>query len=428
MITRRNLLQTSAILAAAAPLAGAFDSHAFAASEELRLYWWGSQDRARRTLEVASLFGKANPDIVASGEPVGSDYWPKLATMMVGGNLPDIIQMEANSLPDYSRRGANLPLNDYLGKAIRTDRLAEGVLKLGTIDEKVTGIALGLNAFSLFYDKEAFTKAGIEGPKWGTTWEEIGKIAIEVAKASGKSNYWGIANGARYNYVFDAWLHQRDKTLFTEDGKFGFDVEDAKAWYAYWDKLAKAGATVAADVQSGDTHLIDTNPLTKGATAMAFTFSNQFVGYQTVLKQPLGIATLPVESQNGKSGLFYRPALTWSIGKTSKHADAAAKFIDFFINSPEAGKILGVERGVPINLDVRAAVAPTLNDNERASVAYIDFIADKVGAYPAPPPLGSTEFDVSVMRPIADQLAFGKLSVDDAAKKLIADGKRVMRM
>lgn len=423
---RRSVLK-GALAVGALPLAGRLADPALAQSADLRLYWWGGPDRTRRTLAVADLFKAANPGMSASGEAVGADYWPKLSTMLVGRNLPDVIQFEPTTLPDYARRSAMLELDPFLKKTIRTDQFAKGVLDLGTVDGKVYGIALGLNAFSLFYDADLFAKAGIAPPKDGITWDEIARLAVEIGKAGGKEKFWGITNGARYNYVFDCWLHQRGKSLFTPEGNLGFTVDDAKEWYDYWEKVRLSGGAVAADIQSGDQHLIDSNPLTTGNAAMAFTFSNQLIGYQSVLKQKIGITTLPISKAGGPSGLYYRPALIWSVGRTSKQAEAAAKFIDFFVNNPDAGKILGVERGVPVNLAVRAQVAPTLNDLERQTVAYVDAIADKVVPYPPPVPLGATEFDQKVMRTLADQLGFGRITVAQAAEQLVSEGKRVIR-
>ena len=426
MLDRRSVLKAG-LAAGSLPLASRLIGDALAQSPDLRLYWWGSQDRSKRTLAVAELFKAANPGLSANGEAVGADYWPKLATMLVGRNLPDVIQFEPTTLPDYARRSAMQELDPFIGKTIKTDQFAKGVVDLGTVDGKIYGIALGLNSFSMFYDADLFAKAGIAPPKHGITWDEIARLAVEIGKAGGKDKFWGITNGARYNYVFDVWLHQRGKSLFTADANLGFTVDDAKEWYDYWEKVRLSGGAVAADIQSQDTHLIDSNPLTTGNTAMAFTFSNQLIGYQSVLKPKIGITTLPMAKAGGPSGLYYRPALIWSIGRTTKQAEAAAKFIDFFVNSPEAGKILGVERGVPVNLAVRAQVAPLLNDLERQTVAYVDFIADKVGPYPPPVPLGANEFDHQVMRPLADQLSFGKITVAQAAERLVSEGKRVIR-
>ena len=78
-IRRRQFLMGSSALLAA----GALGRPAFAQSDALRLYWWGGQTRADRTLAVADLWAKAKGAPVPTGE-FGSfaDHWPKLATMV----------------------------------------------------------------------------------------------------------------------------------------------------------------------------------------------------------------------------------------------------------------------------------------------------------------------------------------------------------
>jgi multiple sugar transport system substrate-binding protein len=424
---RRSFIKTGLAVGTVSPFSGSIIKSAFAQDTELHLTWWGSQDRAKRTLAVAALFNKAKPGRSVVGEAIGADYFPKLTTRLVGRNLPDVFQLEPATLTDYARRSATLELDRYLGSTIRTQDLAPGTQDLGKVGGKVQGMPVSINAFSLFYDADAFRKVNMEPPKPGTTWDEIAKLSIELTKASGRDKFWGLPNASRYTYVFEGWLHQRGKLLFTADGKLGFNLDDAKAWYTYWDTLRKAGGCVAADIQATDATSIESNPLSLGHAAMAFTYSNQLVGYQLMTKSKLGLTTIPVQQAGGKSGLFYRPGLLWSIGKTSKNPDMAAQFIDFFINDMEAGKILSVERGVPVNLKIRQAIAPQLSDVERATVTYIDSIAGLVSPYPPPAPVGFSEFDSRVMRLVADELAFGRLNVADAANKLIADGNRAIR-
>lgn len=426
MINRRDLLLRSLAIGVGATVSQSPLSAARAAEVALRLYWWGSPDRSRRTLAVARLFEQAHAGITATGEAVGGDYWTKLATMLVGRNLPDVIQFEPTALPDYFRRNAMLPLDDLLGTAIRSDAWAAGSLDLTRVDGKVAGIPLGVNSFAILYDAEIFAKADLPPPSNAMTWGEFADLSVELTKAVGKSKVWGAPNAARYNYVFDVWLHQRGKSLFTEAGQLGFTVDDAKEWYDYWETLRKRAGCVEPDVQSLDQSLIDSNPLTTGNATLAFAFSNQLIGYQSVLKQKLGITTLPIAEAGGPSGLYYRPALIWSVGRTSRNPEAAASFIDFFVNDPAAGKVLGVERGVPVNLRIRDEIKPAIGDIEKMTVDYIASIAGIVGPYPPPVPKGANEFDHGVMRPTADQLAFGQLTVAEAAEQLVSNGRRVI--
>jgi hypothetical protein len=118
-----------------------------------------------------------------------------------------------------------------------------------------------------------------------------------------------------------------------------------------------------------------------------------------------------------KPGQFYRPASSWSIYARSKAPEVAAAFIAFFLNDPEAAKVLGVERGVPMAPATRELILPTLKPVERATVDYVNFIADKLGPYPAPPPKGSQQFG-RVLKRVADTVAFGNASVADGAAQL----------
>ncbi len=84
---------------------------------ELRMGWWGNDDRAQRTLAVIDLFEAAYPDITVAGEPNGGagDHFQILDTQLAASNAPDIIQFGGN-WPDYKQYLE--PLNDYLGKQL----------------------------------------------------------------------------------------------------------------------------------------------------------------------------------------------------------------------------------------------------------------------------------------------------------------------
>lgn len=420
-------MRNAAMLAASTAFSSVLNLPAMAQDKTLRLFWWGTPNRAERTLGVAKLFEAANSGVKINGEVGGNDYWPKLTTMIAGGNAPDIFQLEPNRFADYSRRGTTFVLNDFLGSVIKTDKLVPGVLDLGTVDGKVTGIPLSINAYSMFYNAEIFQQTGVAAPTEKTTWDEFANLCVELTKAIGKKNVWAVSNCARYSYVFQAWLTQRGKLYFDEAGQLGFNEEDATEWYTYWDDLTKAGGCVNAEVQALDKVVVDSNPLATGTAMITIAFSNQLPAFQSVSKAPIEIATLPIWKEGAPSGLFYRPGVHWSIASTASNPELAARFIDTFVNNPEAGKILEVERGVPINSEIQDLVTANLDPVAKKTVDYIKGIEPIVGAYPPPVPLGAAEFDERAFRPIADKVAFGQLTPAEAGKELIEQGRRILK-
>ncbi|MFA9441317.1 ABC transporter substrate-binding protein [Uliginosibacterium sp. sgz301328] len=425
MTTRRDVLKMGLLTGAGAlcsPLS------AWAADINMRMFYWGAPDRVKRTDAVDALFNKTHPGIVVASS-ASADHWAKLNTSMAGGNMPDIVQLEPNTLPDYARRRALISLDDYIAKGvIRTADLDKGVLDLCKVDGKMAGMALGLNSFAMIYDKAAYAKAGIPEPKYGLTWDEFARQAVEITKASGKNRYWGAPYLARANYILVAWLAQRGKNFFTEDQQLGFNVDDVREFYTYWDKLLKAGGCTPGDLSAKNMLNPDSSEMNSRNCSCALLFSSQLTAFHSLLPDvKLGIAPLPVTQPNGPSGLFYRPALSLAISKDAKNPEAAAKYIDYFVNDMDAGKVLEVERGIPPNVKVRAEVYKQLNEYEKMSVDFINTIQPIVMKYPPASPAGAIEIDVGVMRPIGEQLAYGKLNVADAAKKMVDDSTRVLR-
>ncbi len=272
----------------------------------------------------------------------------------------------------------------------------------------------------------AAEKAGLTPPDRNTTWDDFATLCIEMTRAIDRKGVWAVGNAARYSYALEAFLLQRGKRLYGEDGRIGFDVADATDWYGYWDSLAKNGGCVPAEVQALDKIQIDSNPMSTGHAVMAIAFSNMLVGYQALQQNPIGLTVLPVAERGGPSGLFYKAGQQFGVAHTAKNPELAARFLDFFLNDIEAGKALGLERGVPINLDVRAAVKPTLNEVEMRSYDYIESIADISGDYPPQVPVGASELEERGYRSIADQLAFGQITPAEAGQALVDQANAIL--
>ena len=423
MLNRRNFIRNGLALGAAGALVGL---PAFAQDTDMRLFWFGSPTRAERTMATAKLFEAAHPGVTILGEVGGNDYWSKLTTMLAGGNAPDIFQLEPGRFADYAGRNTMVPLDDYLGGIIRTDRLQDGALTLGTVDGKVAGMPLSTNAFALLYDTDAFARTGLTPPGRDTTWDDFARLCVEMTKALDTRNLWAVGNAARYSYAFEGFLLQRGKKLYQQDGKIGFDAADASDWYGYWQSLTEKGGCVSADVQAQDKIQIDSNPMSTGNAVMAIAFSNMLVGYQALQQNPVGITTLPVAEKGGASGLFYRAGLHFGIARTAADPEMAARFLDFFVNDMAAGKLLGVERGVPLNLDVRAEITPELDEVQKRSADYVAGISDIVGSFPAQVPVGASELEARVYRGIADQVAFGQLTPTEAGAALVAEANAIL--
>jgi multiple sugar transport system substrate-binding protein len=392
----------------------------------LRMFWWGSKERAERTDKVNKLYQQNNAGLTISGESLGwNDYWPRLATQTAGRNAADVLQMDYRYIFEYARRGALLPLDDYLSKGLNLGDFNKATIDSGKVDGKIYGVSLGLNSTALIYDKDIVQSLGLKAPTWQMTWNEIGDLAVEITKAAKRDRYTGIQDGGREEPALEVWLGQRGKSLYTAEGKLGFDDKDVGEWFAFWNELRKRGGCAAADTQALDRGEIDANLLTLGKAAIGFAHSNQLVGFQALNKSKLGLSTFPDGGPGAKPGQYLKPAMLWSVSAQSKQKEAAVKLLNFFVADIEAGKVLGVERGVPPSDAVRKAVTPTLDELSQAMADYITLISDKVGPLPPPPPNGAGEV-ATALRRFNEQVGFGRLSPADGARQFVAESNAIL--
>jgi multiple sugar transport system substrate-binding protein len=424
-ISRRSVV--SAALGGGVCLAALGSTRSRAQSElRLRMFWWGSKERAERTEKVNQLYQKTNPGVTVTGESLGwTDYWPRLATQTAGRNSADIVQMDYRYIFEYARRGALLPLDAHIGKALDLGAFSKAAIDSGKVDAKIYGVSLGLNSTSLVYDKALVEKLGLKQPVWNMTWKEIGDLAVEITKAAKRDGFWGIADGGREEPGLEVWLGQRGKSLYTEDGKLGFDEKDIGEWFAFWDDLRKRGGCASPDVQALDHGEIDSSLLTMGRAAIAFAHSNQLVGFQALNKSKLGLSTYPDGGEGAKPGQYLKPSMLWSVSAQSKRQEDAVKLVDFFVADAEAGKLLGVERGVPPSDKVRQAILAELDELGQAQANYISLISDKVGPLPPPPPRGAGEIQTVLLR-VNEQVGFAKLSPADGAKQFVSEAAAIL--
>jgi multiple sugar transport system substrate-binding protein len=409
-LDRRQFLLGSTALAAAGAMGGI--SPALAADVHLRLYWWGGQARADRTNAVSDLYAKANPGFTYDKEfNAFNDYWPKLGTQVAGGNAPDVFQMDYRYIVEYARRGAVQALDDFVGKSLKLDDFDQDQQDGGKVDGKLYAISLGANSVSLMVNQDAFGKAGVDLPTRDWSYDDYKSNADKLYSGSGQRI---LADGSGNEPALENWLRQRGKALYTADGKLGWEEADLIEWFKMWNDLRTAGVCVSPDDQALDaTAAIDTTMITLGKAATTFANSNQLIAFQAVNKSPLTMINFPRVKAGSGGGHYRKPSQFWSVNPKSTAVEEAVKYVSFFVNDIEAGKILGVERGIPCSKAVRDAIAPTLDAQSQVALNFVSNLGDLLGKLPPSPPAAAGEVSTQLTTK-AQEVAFGQTTAEDA--------------
>ena len=113
-----------------------------------------------------------------------------------------------------------------------------------------------------------------------------------------------------------------------------------------------------------------------GKVAMVRRWSNEIAAQQAAVGQDCKILRLPSMTGNAKDAdLYYKSSQFQSISSKSKNQVAAAHFLDYYFNNMDAGKVMLVERGLPPNTDVVAAIKPLLGNADQKAATYLSDLA-----------------------------------------------------
>jgi multiple sugar transport system substrate-binding protein len=420
---RQFLLGSSALVAAGA--AGALPSWAQDAAN-LRLTFWGGQARADRTYGVTDLYTGANGGSIEGEFLAWNDYWPKLATQTAGGGAPDIIQMDYRFIVEYAQRNAIAPLDEFVGSTLKLDDFDEDQLEGGKVNGQLFGVSLGANSVATLINTTAFEEAGIELPTNAWTYDTLMEIGEAFNSANIRGGMKAISDASYSEPALDNWLRQRGKALYTAEGGLGFDEQDAVEWYQLWAAMREAGVCVSADEQALDTGPLESTMLVTGKSALMPSNSNQLVGFQALMQDKLDMVGYPRIAEGQGGGHYRKPSMFFSVAGSSANKEAAAAFLSFFVNDIEAGKILGVERGIPCSAAVRDAVAPTLDEANQIALNFVANLGDLLGPLPPPPPAAAGEVDLSLIRTLGQEVGFGAKTPEQAGAELVTGATDIL--
>jgi multiple sugar transport system substrate-binding protein len=388
---------------------------------ELRMGWWGNDDRAARTLQVIELFQAAYPEIKVIGEPNGGagDHFQILDTQLAANNAPDIIQFGGN-WPDYVQYLE--PLNGYLGEQLQIDTPETfdqaAFIPATTADGDLLCISLGTNTLVLAYNKTMIEAAGVALPKDNMTWDEMMDYGRELKAALPEGVAPFVDNSTNQANYLSYFYRQEDTPIWTHDegGKSYATVESAQKWLQLWADMRAEGLIPDADTTYTYTEDgPDSSALVSGKAAIGLIWSNQLASYQAAMTDVLGATTLPV---GGEDSYVIQMSQYLGMSVDSENKEAAALFINFFVTTPSAGAVLQTNRGIPSSPVVRQATGVGASKTDAEVYRIYDAVADRT--IPQDPNLPNDQEFVNELELIGQQVAFGESTVEEAAEALQA--------
>jgi multiple sugar transport system substrate-binding protein len=421
-----RLLAAAALTASAAlVLAGCAggepeEAAAFDPDEKVTLdfAFWGNDDRATRYDDLIAAFNEEYPNITINTSFTDfPSFWEKRQTEAAGGGLPDVFQFSDSYLRQYGESGNLLDLaevSDY----IDTTTFEESLLGTGALDGVQYSLPTGYSLWANFVNDDLVAQAGVEAPEAGTSFADFDEWMASVTDATGGTVYGGTDYTQRIQ-VFELVLRADGGNLYTDEGELGFTEDDLRE---FWE----SGAEIRDGVTVPQQKLEELSPKSgfgAAITASEMSWSNFLGGYLADSGSSSISIVAPPTAKEGSKDLYRQAGLQVAIAKNTEHPEAAALFLDFVVNSPEAGEIFGTTLGFPASSSKLEGA--TLEGPDKQVADYIESAADRIGDAPPVPVVGYGSLEQTFWD-LGKSIGLGALSVDDAVTQFFAEADAIL--
>jgi multiple sugar transport system substrate-binding protein len=422
---RRSLLAAAALTGAAALAltgcaSGGGEASAYDPDEEVTLNftWWGNDDRAQRYEQLIDAFEEEHPNITIDGTFTDfPSYWEKRKTEAAGGGLPDVWQFSDSYLREYAEPGLLLDL-ETVSEYVDFDAFDDGLRSTGQLEGTQYSLPTGYSAWAVFLNDKILADAGVEPYEGGTSYEEYTEWMAEVTEATGGAVYGGTDMTQRIQ-TFENVLRAQGENLYTEDGELGFTEDQLRD---FWESGADARDGVTIPQQQLE-EIAPISGFGSNRTASEASWSNFLGGYLA----DSGAASItmvapPTDEPDGQD-LYRQAGLQVAISADTEHPEAAAMWLDFVVNSEEAGEVFGTTLGFPAS---ETKLAGTTLEGVDAQVAeYLESVEDRIGEAPPVPVVGYGSLEQTFWD-LGKSIGLGAITVDEAVEQFFAEAQVIL--
>ncbi len=299
-----------------------------------------SPERTEVLSGMVSEFEAANPgvDVEIVSIPWGQAF-ETVATMIAGGDVPDVIEMPDTWAALYADR--LMALDDRIAGWEHGATLTDKTRDMGMLaDGRMTMIPYGFYLRAMFYNKKLLAEAGVEPPK---TMEEFMAASEAVSKLDGKYGYCLRGGpGGTNGWIMMAAVMNGTNEFFTEDGKSRINEPGSVAGLQFLMDLYQKGYAPKDSVNWGF------NEIVAGFYSGTCAFLDQDPDALIAIAErmpPEDFAVIPMPL--GPAGKAF-PTIGfagWSVFDSTENPDAAWNLVAA-LSSPEANAVWSKRVGV----------------------------------------------------------------------------------
>lgn len=381
-------------------------------------FWsfWGSGLRRDAIEEIIEEFNTTHDNITVEYvyQPWG-DIWTKALAAIAGGNAPDVIVQDINSVRQRADANQATNLQSFIDEEDISEDFYPQLWETVLFEDEAYAIPFNTDTQVLFYNLDAFEEAGLDPDSPPQTWDELEDMARTLDEGSVDS-WEQIGFYPRWNIGPDVWALNADNgtSWFDEEGNVTINTPEKVAaleWMLDWqDYYGRATITqYEAEFGSGVA-----DPFISGLVAMR----GQNINYYANLVENapegfrFGVAPLP-EREEGSGNWSWGGGFVLEIPENTAHPEESYEFIRY-LTSTEVQERFGMNSfDIMANSEANENLAAHPELDETGHMIYEMAHQNLEYTVITPVPLDAPDFD-SLVNTQIDAAFLGEKTAEEA--------------
>lgn len=377
---------------------------------QIRMSWWGNDNRHEYTMNGIGIFEKENPDIkVKNTYGVWQGFERRMRVAMESHTEADVMQINYAWIDQYSPDGSGFYDLSELSDYIDLSNFEESDLQYGIKNGKLNALPIAFNSYEFYYNQVIWDKYGLEFPK---TWDEVFEAA-EVMREDGIYPFGFVKKQAFMLSL--SWFEQtHGKRVFSEDGMLNVDEKELGEMLDFYRNMVDEKVMIPVED-------FEKSKFADGTVAATMCWVSDAGNYCNALESKGGIPKIAgylIPDDSKLSGWYIKPATMYAISAYTDHPQEAAKLLNFLINSPEMASLQMSEKGVPVSKTARQ----TLHDMPDSDISYefmaSEYMNENIDKLSIIQPVMENDEIISAFKECGDDYIYNKKTLAECSQSL----------
>lgn len=323
---RKRVLYAALSAASVFVVFGAASCKKTAAAGSATVTFWYWDDTVSADYDAAiKEFEGSHPNITVRRSVIPwDDYWTKLQTALPTGTGPDVFWLNQPNAVSYLPTGYVASLEDW-ADAIHFENFNERFYTPFMYQGKRCAVPFMWDVIVLFYNKDAFDKAGLSYPDENWTWDDFYGAAQKLTIKNGNTTtrYGVLIDGNSMQSGVGPFIFQNGGSVYNSDGtKLTLNTPEAKDSIQRQLDMINGGYAPTQQMVSESTA---PSLFMSGAAAMMSGLSVRVSMFAEGLGENLRVAPLP--RQKRQATIYHN--IAYAASASAKAPEAVKEFLVF---------------------------------------------------------------------------------------------------